>query len=90
MSQEYKDNRKLLGAMIKSDPPKTPIQEVRPVEQPVERKPNTKRVGEADETHVNFWGPTPLVLRLKHYSVQSGKSIKQIIVEALDAHLPKP
>lgn len=88
MSKEYNSNRQRLTDKLKSEPVQTPIQEVRPVEKPVAKKPNTKRTGDIDETHVNFWGPSGLVLRLKHYSVQSGKSIKQIIVEALEAYLP--
>ena len=81
MSKEYNSNRQRLADKLKNEPIQTPIQEVRPIETPVAKRPNTKQADGTDEIHVNFWG----LLRLKHYSVQSRKSIKQIILEALEA-----
>lgn len=83
-----------LSDKLKSEPIKTPVQEVRPVEpqsiagaarapkEPIEPAP-------AKEAHVNFWTSNELMKRLKVYSAQSGKSIKQICSEALEAYLPK-
>lgn len=92
--QNYKETMKGLSEKLKSQPPKTPIQEVRPVEsQPIAgAAPAQKDTVEPilpKEAHVNFWTSLDLMKRLKVYSAQSGKSIKQICTEALEAYLSK-
>jgi len=82
MSKDYQDNRKKLGAMLKSETPKTPIQEVRPV-------PSPEPVADAGHrsSHLNFWVEDQLMQRLKVYAAKSRKTIKQIGKEALEAYL---
>ncbi|MCK8496031.1 hypothetical protein M0L20_29465 [Spirosoma sp. RP8] len=91
MSKQYKDSLKGLGERLKSEPPKTPIQEVRPVEsQPAPAPVKTTTQGQKKkESHVNFWMPEELMERLKIYSAKSKKSIKQLGIEAIEEFLNK-
>ena len=91
MSNDYQNNRKRLGAMLKTETPKTPIQEVRPVEQPpvVEEKIKVEGINQRGEAHVNFWIPEELMEQLKIHAVKSRKTIKQVGIEALEAYLSK-
>lgn len=79
MKNEYQDNRKKLAEMIKTEPNKTPIQQV----SPVTLKENKS------ESHINFWIPSDLMEELKLRAVKSKKSIKQIGIEAFEAYLTK-
>lgn len=90
--QNYKETMKGLSDKLKSQPIKTPIQEVRPVNsQPIAGAAPAQKDSidpiPAKEAHVNFWTSLDLMKRLKMYSAQSGKSIKQICTEALEAYL---
>lgn len=79
MKSEYQDNRKRLAEMIKTEPTKTPIQQVTPV---IVKEEKT-------ESHVNFWIPSDLMEQLKLRAVKSKKSIKQIGIEAFESYLSK-
>ena len=85
---EYSDTMRKLSAMVKDKPVSTPIQEVRPVEPPTPQpvKANSKAAG---KSHLNCWIPNELMQQLKFHAVRSGKSIKQISIEALEQYLPK-
>lgn len=84
MSSQYKDNRSKLSTMLKSEPVKTPIQEVRPV-QPLPATAGLPAVRE--ELHINFWIPQELMKRLKVYAATSGKTIKEVGIKALENYL---
>lgn len=87
MGNDYQDNRKKLGAMLKSEPSQTPIQEVRPVEPVTKAKAKSnKEASKPDEEYINFWAPAELVQWVKIHSVTSKKSIKQVCIEALEAY----
>lgn len=86
MKKDYNSNRQLLSERLKTETPKTPIQEVRPVEATSPPKETPIKV---EEAHVNFWAPSDLIKRVKMHSVTSGKSLKQISIEALEQYLAK-
>lgn len=82
MSKEkegYAENRSKLAELIKKTPPKTNIQEVRPVA--------TKPTQKEEESHVNIWIPKTLFMKLKMESARTGKTIKQLTIEAYEKHL---
>lgn len=83
MAKEYKDTMKQLGEKLKSEPPKVPIQEVRPVE-PVASPAYKVKTKKGEEAHFNFWADRSLMQRVKIHSAQTGKSIKDICIEALE------
>lgn len=87
---DYKKTMSELGAKLKDEPVKTPIQEVRPVE-PARTAPAKTEINETPkkEAHVNFWVPDELMERLKIHAAKSRKTIKQIGVEALEQYLGK-
>ncbi|AUD07002.1 hypothetical protein [Spirosoma pollinicola] len=87
MAKEYKDAMSKLGTMLKQEPIKTPIQEVRPVD-PEPNPPTAKK--ENPDAHFNFWGPRSLMKRVKQHSVDTGMSIKDICIAALEQYLSKP
>ncbi|GAB3719665.1 hypothetical protein GCM10027592_63260 [Spirosoma flavus] len=82
MAKEYKNSLKELSNKLKSEPIKTPIQEVRPVEE----KPKDPKPAKS-EYHLNIWMPDSLGNRLKIHAVNSKKSIKQLTIEALEQYL---
>ncbi|AXE21822.1 hypothetical protein DR864_28545 (plasmid) [Runella rosea] len=68
MSKEkegYAENRSKLAEMIKKTPPKTNIQEVRPVATIAPKK--------EEESHVNIWIPKTLFMKLKMESARTAK-----------------
>lgn len=73
MNKDYQDNRKKLAEMVKTELPKTHIQEVRPIEKKKEKE---------EESHVNFWIPSSIMEEIKIISVKNKKTIKQIAFEA--------
>ncbi len=85
MSKQYKDSLKGLGERLKSEQPKTPIQEVRPVEAPKTPATASKK---SDEVHFNFWAERALMQRVKIHAAKTGKSLKEICIEALESYLP--
>ena len=89
----YKNTLSQLSDKLKSESPKTPIQEVRPVEQaptviPVSTATALNKGKSAGEAHLNCWIPNELMQQLKIHAAKSGKSIKQISIEALELYLP--
>ncbi|GAB3983481.1 hypothetical protein GCM10028806_56730 [Spirosoma terrae] len=88
MSKDYQENRKRLAESLKKDPPKTPIQEVRPVETEPVSPPAKTTEKKPDEVHFNFWADRVLMQRVKIHCAKTGKSIKEVCTEALQAYLP--
>ena len=84
MKKDYNSNRQLLSERLKTETPKTPIQEVRPVKMPAQPKETS---AEVEEAHVNFWLPKELMQRVKVSSATTGKTIKQIGIEAFELYL---
>lgn len=74
----YTENRSKLAEMIKKTPAKTNIQEVRPI---------STAISKQEESHVNIWIPKPLFIKLKMESARTGKTIKQLTIEAYEKHL---
>lgn len=77
-NSEYEEGRKKLAGLLKTEPIKTPIQEVRPIVEDRKSEP---------QAHLNFWVPDELMTRLKVHSAKTKKSIKQIGIEAIEAYL---
>jgi hypothetical protein len=73
MKASYEENRKKLAEKVKTELPKLPIQEVKPVE--------VKEEKEA-ESHVNFWLPSSIMEDIKILSIKQKKTIKEIGREA--------
>ena len=75
----YEDNRNALAALIKKAPESPlPIQEVRPVAavKPAE-----------DQAKINgFWVPAELAKKVKVHAAQSGKTIREISIEAYELY----
>lgn len=84
---DYNANRKRLAAQLIAEPPKTPIQEVRPVE-PVSTTKADDTTAKKD-MHLNFWVDEQLMQRLKIHAVTNRKTIKQIGIQALEDYLNK-
>jgi hypothetical protein len=75
----YQDNRNALAGLLKKDadtPP--PIQEVRPVE-------SKKDVEELARISA-MWVPTELARKLKIHAAESGKTIREISIEAYETY----
>jgi hypothetical protein len=88
MAKEYKDTMKQLGDKLRSEPPKVPIQEVRPVESIAGAVPTQKtKPTKSEEAHFNFWADKSLMQRVKIHSAKTEKSIKEICIEALEQYL---
>ena len=76
----YEDNRNALAALIKKAPENPlPIQEVRPV-------PVTKPEEELAKIN-GFWVPAELAKKVKVHAAESGKSIREISIEAYNLYL---
>lgn len=75
----YEDNRNALAALIKKAPENPlPIQEVRPV---AAAKP------EEELAKINgFWVPAELAKKVKVHAAESGKSIREISIEAYELY----
>jgi hypothetical protein len=73
MKASYEENRKKLAEKVKTELPKLPIQEVKPVE--------VKEEKEA-ESHVNFWLASAIMDDIKILSIKQKKTIKEIGREA--------
>lgn len=73
----YEDNRTALAALIKkeSETP-LPIQEVRPVAV-VKLEEELAKIN-------GFWVPTELARRVKVHAAETGKSIREISIEAYE------
>ncbi|WP_347160467.1 hypothetical protein [Pontibacter chitinilyticus] len=75
------DKNKLAGMAnkLKSDKPKTPIQEVSPV------KP--KDINKEDTAQLNVWIPKGLIKKMKIHGLEEELSLKDITIKALEAYL---
>lgn len=75
------DKDKLAGMAnkLKSDKPKTPIQEVNPVK--------SKEVSKENTAQLNVWIPKGLVKRMKVYALEQELSLKDITIKALESYL---
>ncbi len=68
-----------LANRLKSEQPKTPIQEVKPVA--------IKEIAKAEIAQLNVWIPKDLVKRMKSYGIEKELSLKEITTLALEAYL---
>lgn len=74
-SKPYEDNRSALAGLLKKNTDVPVMQEVRPVE--------SKKTEEEELARISsMWLPAALVKKLKVHAAESGKSIKQISIEA--------
>jgi hypothetical protein len=73
MKASYEENRKKLAEKVKTELPKLPIQEVKPVK--------VKEEKEA-ESHANFWLSSSIMEEIKILSIKQKKTIKEIGREA--------
>lgn len=75
------DKNKLAGMAnkLKSDKPKTPIQEVSPVK--------LKEVTKEDTAQLNVWIPKGLIKRMKVHGLEQELSLKDITIKALENYL---
>lgn len=82
MSNNYKEKIGGLANKLKSEQPKTPIQEVKPVVVKEEAKTETAQL--------NVWIPKELVKRMKSYGIENELSLKDIAIQAIEAYLKEP
>jgi hypothetical protein len=75
------DKDKLAGMAnkLKSDKPKTPIQEVSPI--------RSKEAVKEDTAQLNVWIPKELVKKMKIYGLEHDLSLKEITTKALKDYL---
>jgi len=79
MSSNYKERVGGLADRLKSEQPKTPIQEVKPIIVKEEAKIATAQL--------NVWIPKELVKRMKSYGIEKELSLKEITTQAIEAYL---
>jgi hypothetical protein len=77
--EEYKNKLGNLATKLKSDAPKTPIQEVHPVK--------LREVEKEEEVQLNTWIPKGLLKRMKSYGIDQDLSLKEINILALNFFL---
>jgi hypothetical protein len=63
---------------VKAEPVQLPVQKVSPVDAPIEPK---------DEQQLNVWVPKSLLKQLKVKGAQEDKSLKEMVIEALQGYL---
>ena len=78
---EYKDKLSSFASRLKTEESLSPIQEVRPV--------SVKAKTSEEETQLNIWIPKSLMKKLKWYSVEKDKTIKDSVVDAISKLLDK-
>ena len=78
----YTDKLGAFANKIKSEAPKVPIQEIKPIE-PEKKKAPTKE----PEAQLNVWIPKPLLKRVKSHGIEEDLSLKEITIKALEAYL---
>jgi hypothetical protein len=76
---EYKDKLNNFGERYKKANTVSTIQEVRPI--------NEKFPKNEDETQLNIWIPKNLMKKLKRYSIDQDKTIKDSVIEAISKHI---
>jgi predicted GNAT superfamily acetyltransferase len=82
MESSYKERMGGLANRLKSEQPKTPIQEVKPVAIKA-----IKEIARAETAQLNVWIPKDLVKRIKSYGIEKELSLKEITTLALEAYL---
>lgn len=76
---DYKDKLGGLANKLKTEKPKTPIQEVTPVKDIVEQKESVAQL--------NVWIPKELLKKMKRVGVEKDLSLKEITIKALNVYL---
>lgn len=76
---DYKNKLDSLANRLKTEEPKTPIQEVSPVK--------SKTADKEPEGQLNVWIPKTLLKKMKTYGVEQEKSQKDITILALEQFL---
>jgi hypothetical protein len=76
--EDYKSKLSSLAGKLKTEQPKTPIQQVRPVKQEAPKEA---------EVQFNAWIPKGLMKAVKNYGVANDISQKDISIEALKLYL---
>lgn len=79
MADNYKKRMGGLADKLKSDQPKLPIQEVKPVA--------VKEEVKAETAQLNVWIPKNLVKRMKSHGIEKELSLKDITTKAIEAYL---
>lgn len=72
---DYKSKLGSLANKLKTEPPKTPIQEVAPIKQKGAPK---------EEGQLNVWIPKALLKRMKSYGIENELSLKEITIRAVE------
>lgn len=75
----YNDGRAALSQLLKDKPAQTPMQEVRPVVTPKPDEPEQVRMS-------GYWVPPDLARKVKVHAAETGESIRNITVAALEAY----
>ena len=78
---EYKDKLSSFAARLKTEQPKTPIQEVIPIVVIAKSKD--------PETQLNIWIPKSLMKNLKKHSIENDKTIKDFVIEAISKYIER-
>ncbi|MBO0953063.1 hypothetical protein [Fibrella forsythiae] len=82
---DYEASKGRLADLLKAAPITTPVQEVRPVEEIIEK---TKGQGlHQGETHVNFWADTDLIDAVKLHAFTHKTTIKHICIAAIKQYM---
>lgn len=76
---DYKEKLGGLANRLKTEQPKTPIQEVTPIKAVAENKPDTAQL--------NVWIPKALLKKMKILGLEQELSLKEITIKALEAYL---
>lgn len=99
-TSNYSDTMAKLASKLKTEPNKTPLQEVHPVQPAISPLDKLQRVASkskeipkgkeaAKEVRVNFNADESLMERIWIYSAKTKRSLKQIAVTALTEYLDR-
>jgi len=77
MKKDYLKNINDLSEQIKTEAPKTPIQQVKAVKVKISE----------DNGHFSIWIPKDLLKRVKTFAIQEDMPIKEIGIKALELYL---
>lgn len=72
---EYKDKLRSFASRLKKEKSLIPIQEVRPIDM----NPLIKEA----ETQLNIWIPKSIMKKLKKYSIDNEKTIKEVVINSI-------
>jgi hypothetical protein len=76
--EDYKNKLGNLATKLKTESPKTPIQQVQPVKVTIEKE---------IEVQFNNWIPKSLLKQIKAFGLEHDQSLKDINIEALKSYL---